>query len=249
MNKKYSYLIIEDELSVFEAIDERMKSFTHWQPIPHSSNAFDTIDKLQTYKPELIFLDWHLVGSSGYDVLDYLLQQEEYKPFIIFMTGQLENPMQLTKTIVNKYKIVDVFIDKPIWENLTKNLSQYINEAQKKAEKNKNKEIWIIDVNGIKQKLNTDKIECIIQHHSSRAKSIYFNSQKTPITISYSWQDCIDLLEKFKINYFVTNKRAHLVVKKYVQHFEKPTIRLTTFSACKIEIVKENIKNFESWLQ
>ncbi len=248
MNKRYNYLIVEDELSVFEAIDERMKPFTLWQAIPHSSNAFDAIGKLQNYKPELIFLDWHLVGSSGYDVLDNLLQQKEYQPYIIFMTGQLENPMQLAKTIINKYKNVDVFIDKPIWENLTNNLTHYIKNAEEKVKQILGKEIWLTDINNIKQKIDTNKIECILQHHTNRAKDIYIVNHSNPITVALSWQECYDLLNTAKIDYFITHKRTHLIAKKFIEKFDKPIVRLKTFNACKIEVVKESIKDFEKWL-
>ncbi len=248
MNKKYNYLIVEDELSVFTAIEERMKPYIHWQALPPCSNAFDAIDKLQNYKPELIFLDWHLTGSSGYDVLDYLLQQNEYKPYIIFMTGQLENPMQLTKTIINQYKNVHVFIDKPIWENLTNNLENYIRKAAEKAQQVLNTEIWIEDINSTKQKIETTKIECILQHYDRRSKNIYLVNNNQPYTVGLSWQECYDLLDSARIEYFVTHRRTHLVVKKFIEKFDKPLVRLKSFNACKIEVVKENIKDFEKWL-
>lgn len=248
MNKKYNYLIIEDELSVFEAIDERMKPFIHWQSISPSNNAFDAIEKLQNHTPELIFLDWHLAGSSGFDVLDYLLKQNDYKPFIIFMTGQLENPMQLTKTIINKYKNVEVFIDKPIWENLTNNLENYVSKAEANAQQYLHHEFWITDINNTKQRVEINKIECILQHYNGRAKDIYIVNYSKPYTVSLSWPDCYELLNNARIDYFVTHHRTHLVVRKFIEKFDRPIVRLKTFNACKIEVVKENIKEFEKWL-
>lgn len=248
MTYKYKYLIIEDELSVFTAIDERMKPFIYWQAIAPSSNAYDAIDKLGIDTPELIFLDWHLVGSSGYDVLEYLLQQKEYKPYIIFMTGQLENPMQVTKNIINKYKNVDVFIDKPIWENLTSNLPNYTVKAEEKALQILNTAIWIEDINSTKQKVETNKIECILQHHNRRAKDIYMVNNNKPYTFCLSWQECYDLLDNARIDYFITHRRTHLVVKTFIEKFDKPIVRLKSFNACKIEVVKESIKDFEKWL-
>ncbi len=248
MIKKYNYLIVEDELSVFTAIEERMKPFNNWHAVSPSSNAFDAIDKLRKSTPELIFLDWHLTGSSGFDVLDYLLQQNEYKPSIIFMTGQLENPMQLTKTIINKYKNVDVFIDKPIWENLTNNLANYIRNAEEKAKQIFQTEIWIEDINGTKQKVDLNKIECILQHHNRRSKDIYLINNSNPYTVTLSWQECYDLLDTAKVDYFITHKRTHLVIKKFIEKYDKPIVRLKSFTACKIEVVKDSIKEFEKWL-
>ena len=67
------------------------------------------------------------------------------------------------------------------------------------------------------------------------------------MTIRLQWQKCYDILNENSIEYFVTKKRSHLVVKKFIDRFEKPYVRLINFPA-KVEVVKENIRDFEDWL-
>jgi hypothetical protein len=55
------------------------------------------------------------------------------------------------------------------------------------------------------------------------------------------------MLEKYGIKYFITKARQHLVVKEYIEKFERPYVRLRGFSV-KIEVVKEKLREFENWL-
>lgn len=89
----------------------------------------------------------------------------------------------------------------------------------------------------------------ICQHPlNARARTLYFDSATKEINIPFQWQKCFDLLIENNIDYFVTKSRSHLVVKSYIEKFEKPYVRLRNFHA-KVEVVKESIKEFENWLQ
>jgi hypothetical protein len=93
-----------------------------------------------------------------------------------------------------------------------------------------------------------DKITCVLQHFSGRAKRFFIADSKAEIVLVISWQGCYDLLNKNDISFFVTNKRTHLVVKKFIEKVEDDIVRIQGFTECKIEIVRENRKAFECWM-
>jgi hypothetical protein len=62
-----------------------------------------------------------------------------------------------------------------------------------------------------------------------------------------TWENCCDLLDINKINYFISKSREHLVVKNFIEKFDKPFVRLKGFHL-KVEVVKEKISEFVLWL-
>ena len=93
-----------------------------------------------------------------------------------------------------------------------------------------------------------NKIVCIIQHPDNRRRrNFYIATGTKEITTPFSWDECYKLLNKNRINFFVTNARKHLVVREYIEEFEKPFAKLRSFSF-KVEVVKEKIREFENWL-
>ena len=135
MNTDLKYLIIEDSLKVCEGIAERMQPFIKWKACVFAHHVDDAKRIVMIENPRLIFIDWALKGGSAYDVLAHIQNISNYNPYIIFNTGyQSENP-EIPQEIINNYKI-DKYVVKPLWENLRKNLSTYLQEAEKKSRRN-----------------------------------------------------------------------------------------------------------------
>jgi DNA-binding LytR/AlgR family response regulator len=74
---------VEDELNSLE----RLKSVLAGQPevevIGEAKDGLQAIDMIDELKPELIFLDIHMPGASGFEVLARI----NHKPMVIFMTA------------------------------------------------------------------------------------------------------------------------------------------------------------------
>lgn len=247
---KLTYLVVENAPDVCEGIIRRMELYTNWQSIGYCVGVKETIIKIKNEKPQLIFLDWGLNGGSAYEVLQTIQNLTEYNPYIIFNTGfQKDNP-EIPQEILNNYK-VDKYLVKPLWENLRNNLSTYVQEAEEKNnnQNNKSKTIWIQDDNGHKILLDLNKITCIVQHPTEqRCRNIFLISRESEITIPLQWQKIYEMLKVNEIDFFITKHRYHLVTKKFVEKFEKPFVRLKGMTAFKIDVVKENCKDFEEWL-
>lgn len=248
MNRQLKYLIIEDSLKVCEGIQERMLRFSEWKSCPfahHVENARSTLEK---ELPQLIFVDWALKGGSAYDVLDKIQAIPDYNPYIIFNTGyQSENP-EIPQEIFNNYKI-DKYIVKPIWENLRKNLSQYVKEAELKfATGRQEKKVLITDIHKRKVYLNASDLVCICLHHeNSYYKTLYINNS-TSIHIKSSWERVYEIITDLGLEYFITNHKEHLVVKEYIESYQRPFVKLKNFYG-KVEVVKDKLAEFEKWMK
>ena len=247
MSYELKYLIIEDSLKVCEGITERMELFAKWTACKYAHHVNDAKIIAAKERPQLIFIDWSLKGGSAYEVLQFIEHIPNYHPYIIFNTGyQSENP-EIPQEIINNYKI-DKYVVKPLWENLRKNLSLYLDEAEKKFKANSTaKEIWFTDTNRKKVHANLYDLMWVCQSmENAYYKNLYLNKQSV-LTVKISWRDIIELLYEHQIDFFITNSRQHLVVKKYIDSYQRPFVKLKSIPH-KIEVVKERLHEFEEWL-
>jgi len=248
-NGRYIFLVVENAPDVCEGIIRRMEKFDNWQTAGYCVGVKEAISEINTIRPHLLFLDWSLNGGSAFEIMQHIQNTAGYHPYIIFNTGfQKDNP-EIPQELINNYK-VDKYLVKPLWENLRNNLPTYLKEAEEKALNNlpKSKAVWIEDVNGVKISLQPDKVICICQHPAQpRTRIFYIDNHTKEIHVPLQWNKCYDMLKNSGVDYFISKNRSHLVIKQYIEIFEKPFIRLRNFPA-KFEVVKENIKAFESWL-
>lgn len=241
------YLVIEDSLKVCEGIKERMNKFENWNACKFAHHIDDAIKITLQEKPQLIFIDWALKGGSAFDVLENIHNISQYQPYIIFNTGyQSENP-EIPQEIINNYKI-DKYIVKPIWENLRKNISIYLEEAENKLlQKFSNKEIFLTDIDKKKVHVNLSKLICVCQQFNNPYNKVLYFTENNKITCKISWLYIIDFLMDKKIDFFITNSKQHLVVKNFIEYYNRPFIKLKGFPN-KIEVVKDKLHKFEMWL-
>lgn len=249
MNHELTFLVVENAPDVCEGIIRRMSPFNNWKSLGYSVSVRDAIHKIDEHKPALIFLDWGLNGGSAFEVMQHFQSIEDYNPYIIFNTGfQKDNP-EIPQELINHYR-VDKYLIKPIWETLKINLSGFLEEAAEKASLSDStpKTNWLEDINGKKFPVFFTKLICICQHPlAPRQRIFYFSTGQKEVTVALQWHKCYELLNRYRVDYFITKNRGHLVCRPFIESFEKPFVRLNGFPA-KIEVVKENIRSFEAWL-
>ncbi len=246
----YTFLVIENAPDVCEGIIRRMSPFATWRSLGYAVSVREAIQKIEAGRPGLLFLDWGLNGGSAFEVMQAVQNMTGYDPYIIFNTGfQKDNP-EIPQELINHYR-VDKYLVKPIWENLQNNLALYVSEAAQKMlhQSEKPKQVWLEDTEGKKLLIALDNLICICQHASEpRKRILYFATSPKEIVVSLQWQKCYELLQMNAIDFFITKSRGHLVCRTFITAFEKPFVRLRGFPA-KVEVVKENIKSFELWLE
>lgn len=248
MSLKLKYLIVEDSINVCNGIKERVIEFPSWLCCPFAHHVDDALAIIREDSPSLIFMDWSLKGGSAFDVLQFIDNCQNYDPYIIFNTGyQNENP-EIPQEVLNNYRI-DKYLVKPIWENLRLNLSTYLNEAEYKAnyESRIKSELWLTDIAKKRYRINLKDLICIVQSYENPYhKELHFINHAVLI-MKTSWEKLIDMLAGYNINFFITNKRAHIIIKNHIQNYERPFVRMN--NKLKIEIVREKLCDFEKWLE
>lgn len=248
--EKFTYLVIENAPDVCEGIIRRMDIYPQWISLGYCTGITDSIHAIQYKQPQLLFMDWSLNGGSAFELLEIIQNTPGYSPYIIFNTGfQKDNP-EIPVELINKYS-VDKYLVKPFWEALRLHLGEYLQEAEEKIarpQKIKTNKFWIEDYTHTRYLIDADKIAFICQHpHNPRVRSFYFYPNAESIDVKMQWQKCYDLLDNYNISYFITKTRGHLVIKNFIEKFERPHVKIKGYNT-RFEVVKENIRDFENWL-
>ncbi len=112
------------------------------------------------------------------------------------------------------------------------------------------KKLWLEDENKVKHLVDFDQLMFIQQSPvHSRKRIFYFENLQEGVTVALQWIKCLEYLHKYDLDYFVTNSKAHIVVRKYVIGFDKPIVILKPVNIInKLEVTAERIKPFEAWL-
>lgn len=76
-------LIIDDEYDARKLLKEYLRDFPDFELVGESNNGIDAIEKINSYRPDVIFLDIQMPGYNGFEVLT----QIDYLPEIIFSTA------------------------------------------------------------------------------------------------------------------------------------------------------------------
>lgn len=76
-------VIIEDEEPCLINLLELLKNYNFIEIVAFASNVMDAVNKIDTLKPDLIFLDINIPGGDGFTVLEEI----KHTPFVVFVTA------------------------------------------------------------------------------------------------------------------------------------------------------------------
>lgn len=79
-------IVVEDSRLAREGLINMLRSFAELQVVGEADHPASALKLIQELKPEVIFLDIHMPGESGFDLLEKL----DYMPRIIFTTAYSE---------------------------------------------------------------------------------------------------------------------------------------------------------------
>jgi hypothetical protein len=110
------------------------------------------------------------------------------------------------------------------------------------------KKVWLQDINGVKHLLDLMKLMCVVQDPVlPRCRDFYFTSRTAPYCLPLSWQDAATLLETHRVESFITKGRSQLVIRSFIERYERPFVRLRGINL-KFEVVADKHAAFEDWL-
>lgn len=79
-------IVVEDSRLAREGLIKMLRGFAELQIVGEADHPASALALIETMKPEVIFLDIHMPGESGFDLLEKL----DYMPRIIFTTAYSE---------------------------------------------------------------------------------------------------------------------------------------------------------------
>ncbi|MCC6702279.1 MAG: response regulator [Fluviicola sp.] len=234
-------MIVEDVDEVRHAIIQRMKMYTAWECSCDTAYFEIALKHLNEHKPELLFLDYSILGGNSFMLLEHLLQVQDYDPYIIFFTGYMSDQPEIAEQILNKYH-VDKFLNKPIFQKLTNQLDSILAEAFLKNNSKKiNQFLWIETIEKLMIQINPELITCFYQSINPRYKVILLVTG-VEYEIKASWSDCEKIVVSFNLNFEYANSRYYYINKKHIIKKKRPFLWLT--DGKKVEVTKEKWNKF-----
>jgi len=76
-------IIVDDEKLARDLLSEYLMDYDHIEVVATCKNGSDAIKQIEKTKPDLLFLDVHMPGLNGFDVLENI----SYQPKVIFTTA------------------------------------------------------------------------------------------------------------------------------------------------------------------
>ncbi|MCG8251346.1 LytTR family DNA-binding domain-containing protein [Tenacibaculum finnmarkense] len=87
-----SVLIIDSDQQAINNLKELLTEFDFLKVIDQCATAIEAIDKINTLKPDIVYLDTQLNNSSGFDVIDNITLSE--KPVFIFTSSSNKDALK-----------------------------------------------------------------------------------------------------------------------------------------------------------
>lgn len=66
---EYTYLVIEDDRSIWKNIEQRMKRYLQWRAVGFVDEVEEALAVIDKARPQLIFSDWSIRGGNAYQIL------------------------------------------------------------------------------------------------------------------------------------------------------------------------------------
>lgn len=236
----YKFLVVEDEIQANKSIVERMKKFENWKCAGAVFSLKEAMKITKEEKPDLLFLDWEVRGGNTFTLLEEIYSMENYHPYIIYFTGYQNDKPEIPMEIVNKYQ-VNKYLVKPIFDNLSNHLSEYIVEAEK-INTHENESFWIENFYGVKEKINPKNIVYISQCENNSRKKILIFSDGKNLEIKSNWNNCIKIAQEHDLDYSFPNARYYMINHSYITKINRPFIWLN--NTHKIEVTRDKWKFF-----
>lgn len=222
----FKYLVIEDDKSIWKNITARMQKYLQWKAVPFTDNLQEAITLIDTHRPELIFSDWSIRGGNAYPILSHIHQSSGYTPYIIFFTGyQGENP-EIPQIVFNEFPLVKKYLVKPIFQQLTENLSQFLSEAEAIVEGEQETPVFI--ENYLKQQVRIfpRQILCFLQDEENPRLKVLHSLSGQAVQLKQTWDEIQRFCNEHQLSIFVANTRKAIVNREYIIRLNRPFLWL-----------------------
>jgi two-component system LytT family response regulator len=216
--KVRAIVIDDEELARKRLIKMLAKYEDEINIVAEAEDGIDAIEKIASYKPDVIFLDVQMPGLDGFAVVKKL----QFKPFIIFVTAYSEFALKafeensidyLLKPVeqahldraIQKLKNVFELDQQPIYDRIETMLSKLSNKTLRRIKITVGDKIYIIDVDEVVYIEARDKYTFV---HTADKEYV------TDDTLS-SFEEKLDPVQFIRIH------RSHIVNIKFVKEITR----------------------------
>lgn len=234
----YTTLIIDDERLARGEVRRALESYPEFKIVGEASHVDAAIDLIETKQPDIIFLDIHMPGKSGFDLLEEL----GTVPEVVFTTAYDQYAVQAFEVNALDYLV------KPLREErFAKTIEKVKFELKKKGGKKEapiasHRKIFIRD----REKVHFIALAeiSLIESMDNYAR-LYFGDEKAMIKRSLN-----RLEEKLDPAVFFRANRSQIINTEYIKeihpHFNnKLKIVLTTGET--VEVSNRQSVKFKKW--
>ena len=202
-------IIVEDSKLARTELKHLLKSVETVEVIAEAENVDIAKEKIEKLVPDLIFLDIHMPGKTGFDLLEEL----EYIPKVIFTTAYDEYAIQAFEHNALDYLQKPIKTDRLI--QAVEKVQQSIRESELKSQENKlgpndqvfvkdGENCWFIDLSQIRH----------FEVHGNYTK-INFEDQTPLIPRSLSYME-----SRLDEKYFFRANRQEIINLKWIEKIE-----------------------------
>ena len=203
-------LIIDDERLARTELKRLLTPFKDIKVVGEAVNAEDALEKIQQFKPDLLFLDIQMPGKTGFEMLEEL----DSVPTVIFTTAYDEYALKAFE-----YNALDYLL-KPIEpKRLEETVNKLVEKKRKKTARDLDKEILMeADQVFVKdgERCWFVKLENVRLFESEgNYVRIYFSENKPLILRTLNYLD-----ERLDNKTFFRANRKHIVNLKWIDSIE-----------------------------
>jgi two-component system LytT family response regulator len=224
-------LVVEDSRLAREGLVKMLQEYPELQVIGSADHPANAMELIENSKPEVIFLDIHMPGESGFDLLEKL----DYIPKVVFTTAYSEYAIRSFD-----YHTVDYLL-KPISQERLKvaidKLTSHQHDSQISLKP-------LLDINSRMFVKDGDKC------HLVALESIrYFESQKNHVRIFFEKEAAFikkslnSVEERLPKKYFFRANRQYIVNLHAVTNIEETVgdgYEITMSDGKKLEVSRRN---------
>ncbi|UII22418.1 LytR/AlgR family response regulator transcription factor [Fulvivirga ligni] len=117
-------IVVDDSRLARNELKRLLKEFDHINVIGEAANAMEAKEKIETDKPDMVFLDIQMPGKNGFELLEEL----EYVPYVIFTTAYNEYAIKAFE-----YNALD-YLQKPVQKDRLAGAISKVSEKKKSEE-------------------------------------------------------------------------------------------------------------------
>ncbi len=237
MSKKIKTIIVDDERLARKELKKLLQNHSSIEVIDDAANAQEALEKIESQKPDLIFLDIQMPEKTGFDLLEDLT----YIPEVIFVTAYDEyaikafevNAFDYILKPVDPQRLEQAIIKLNIPE--TTNTKQTILSGEDQIFLKDGDKCWFVKLSDIR----------FFESEGNYVK-VFFNDNKPLILKSLN-----NIEQRLNSKEFFRTSRKHIANLNWIEKVDpwfSNTLKLTLKTGEEIEVSRRQTQKFKEMM-